>query len=109
MLASILYWLIVIFLCMMIIAPLVQIYIDRENPKMDVNVLMSFFTMYCVAFGLSLWLNALNGIEVTIPFIQQQNMPEFAPLLALCGGFSVVVYAFVKASRLRKRRRATHR
>jgi len=107
MLASILFWLIIVHYVMMVIAPLLQTVSGEQTPKMGRRALSAWFGMLCGALLCSYWLEYMGGKEPFLPTMQAQTVYAYGSWATFFGGLGIVVWSFIKASRLRKQQRIT--
>lgn len=103
MLASILLILLVLHLILMVLGPLLTLRFDRRKTRPGARVLTSwlgFFSGYLVCGYL---LQHASGAETVLDTETRASL-TFASWGSFFGGLSVVAWAFVKSSRMRKQR-----
>jgi hypothetical protein len=107
MLASILFWLIIIHYAMMVFAPLFEYFSPKQVQRVGLRVLFSWLGMFCGVGLFKLWINSIGGISPFLPTSQAQYLYFYGTWAAFFGGLAIVVFGFIKGSRLRKQQRAT--
>ena len=107
MLASILFCLTVFHYAMSVIAPLLRTIYGRQTPRMGFRVLLTWSGMLCGAVLFGVALRALGGVSLILLTSAEQNMYAIATWAAFFGGLGIVIWSFVKGTRLRKQMRVT--
>ena len=104
-LAWIFFVLVNIYNLLMFIGPLVMVR-NRKNPQLGWPVLWSFLRKFAIGLMFSTFLRLVGGKELLELDWTTLSVLAVISWITFFGGLGIVIWSFIKASRLRKQERA---